>query len=211
MLYDKLDSFLGSPNSLTLEQLTDRIEEFGLETCNKYQILDNDGEKWGFIAEKSGGILGTLLRLCLRNRRPMNIVVWDKNKQEVLHIKRPFYLFWSNMTVSHTGQKLGNIHRGFSLLHARYHIRHQRTGKILGEIHSKHLSCKFSVRNPKGREIGAINKQLGNITKELLTDADNFFIDFPSDWSSENRALLLAAAITIDMDFFEKSSTSKRF
>ena len=174
------------------------------------KILDKDGNKWGFISEKSGGILGTLVRLILRNRRPMNIVIWDKEKKEVLHMKRPFYLFRSKITVAHNHRILGNVRKRFSILRAYYDII-RNSGKKIGLIKSEHGSRQYSIINPGGSSIGTINKKMSGLRQEILTDADNFFVGFPSAWSSEDKALVLAAAISIDMDFYEKSSSGNRF
>ena len=209
-MFAKLDSFLAPHNSLNVAQLADKIELMGfIETANKYQILDKDGQKQGFMAEKSWGLIGTLLRQCLRNRRPMHIVVWNQNKEEVLCLKRPFYFFYSKMNVFHGRHKLGSIRRRFNILNAWYDILN-RNGKSIGRIQSKYHFHKFSILNSRNAEIGAINKQFGNIGKEVWTDADTFFVNLPSDWGSSEKALLLAAAITIDMDFFEKGSFHKK-
>ena len=209
-MFAKIDSFLGSHNGLSIAQLTDKIEILGfIETANKYQLLDKDGQKWGFMAEKSGGWLGTILRHFLRNRRPMHIVVWNQDKEEVFSLKRPFHFFYSKMNVFHGRHRLGGIRRRFSLLNSRYDILN-RNGKSIGQIQSKYHFHKFSILNSRNTEIGAINKQFGSMEREILTDADTFFVSFPSDWGSSDKALLLAAAITIDMDFFEKGSFRKK-
>ena len=209
-MFAKLESFLGPHAGLSVDQVTDAIETYGyIETANKYRILDKDGEKWGFMAEKGQGLLATLLRNCLRNRRPMRIGVHNRDKEEVILIKRPFYLFYSRLDVFHGRHKIGSVRRRFSVLYSRYDIRN-RGGKVIGRIRSKYLSHRFPVLDSREKEIGIINKNFGGFDKEILTDADNFFVNFPSHWSNQDKALLLGAIITIDMDFFEKGSHEKR-
>ena len=43
--------------------------------------------------------------------------------------------------------------------------------------------------------------------KEMFTDSDNFIIEFGNrPWTAQNRATILAAAISIDFDFFENNN-----
>ena len=206
-MYAKIDSFLGAHDSLSVDQISNSMEVLtGFATCNKYRILDKDGQECGFIAEKSGGILGALMRLVLRNHRPMSIMVWNKNEEEVLRIRRPFYFLWSNIRVFHHRHRVGNVRRRFSIMKNYYGI-HRRTGKIIARIKNEHMSRRFSIVDSSGSEIGIVKKEMGPLKKELFTDSDRFFVGFPSDWNSEDKSLLLAAAVTIDMDFFESNSS----
>ena len=92
-MYDKLESFMEGQDVLLIQQVKELVEIFtNIETRNQYQMLDKTGQEVGFIAEESGGIGGTLLRLLLRIRRPMKITVLNGEKREILRIQRPFYL-----------------------------------------------------------------------------------------------------------------------
>ena len=57
-------------------------------------------------------------------------------------------------------------------------------------------------------EIGQITKlktggDMGNIAKELLTDADKFSFNFPKEAPAEDKAVALTAMILLDYYFFE--------
>eukprot|EP00727_Mastigamoeba_balamuthi_P012879 m51a1_g8213 putative phospholipid scramblase 2-like (232) ;mRNA; r:71929-73608 len=54
--------------------------------------------------------------------------------------------------------------------------------------------------------IGRITKKWSGAFKELFTDADNFFVEFPADATGKRRMLLLGALFLIDFLYFEKKS-----
>lgn len=51
--------------------------------------------------------------------------------------------------------------------------------------------------------VGKIKKKWSGVLKELFTDADNFFIEFPDNASAKHRALLLGALFFIDYLYYE--------
>ena len=52
----------------------------------------------------------------------------------------------------------------------------------------------------------AVSKRWGGVLREAFTDADTFRVDFGSNgFSAQQRAVIFAAAISIDFDFFEKN------
>ena len=156
------------------------------ETENRYNITDAALHRIGFAAELSGrGFWDTLKRQNFGNRRPMEIVVLNENREEILRLKRPFYWFFSSMEVSSQGEVLGSIHRRRTFL-------------------SKYGGPKtFSFFNPRGETTGQISKKWSGLLTEAISDADKFSIKFIGDWASADKALLLASAFTIDMDCFE--------
>ena len=51
-----------------------------------------------------------------------------------------------------------------------------------------------------------ISKKWSGMLREFFSDADTFRVEFgPGGWSEEQRAIILAAAISIDFDFFENN------
>jgi len=55
------------------------------------------------------------------------------------------------------------------------------------------------------QQIGKVTKQWSGPFKELLTDADNFYITFPMDLDVKAKATLLGALFLIDFLYFEKN------
>ena len=101
-------------------------------------------------------------------------------------------------------------------------------GSIIGRLFLKALrpfQMIYSVRDPHGKEIfklfgpffkpwtfkimqnenevGVITKKWSGFLKEGFTDADNFGMSFPREWSKEIKALFLGAIFLIDFVHFE--------
>lgn len=199
-----LDQLFKDKSPIFVNQLTENWEIFtGFETRNKYEILDSDGNKLGFIAEKKGGILSVLLRLILRTRRPMEIKVWNEERKEVLHFKRPFYWLFSSLLVTCQGRRVGTVERRFVLLTKTYDLC-TPSGRLIAQIKAGIFNMfSFPLFDPRGKRIGEVCKEHGSLIKELATDADKFCVKLPAGWNGVYKALLLATAITIDLDYFE--------
>ena len=60
------------------------------------------------------------------------------------------------------------------------------------------------------KSIGTIKKVSAGFLQELLTDADNFEILFPSDASPEEKLLIIGATLMIDYRYFEDGDRNKR-
>jgi len=55
------------------------------------------------------------------------------------------------------------------------------------------------------RQVACIKKKWSGVGKEMFTDADNFTVAFEDPGpSADERMLILATAMAIDYDFFEK-------
>ncbi len=206
---EKLTLLLESHQSLFVHQVREWAEILvDFETRNKYEILDREENKIGFIAEKNKGFWAALIRQTLNTHRPMEIVVWDNLKEEVLRLERPFYWIWSDLTVSSLGRKVGSIHRRFAFLHKVYDLR-DISGRVFARIKAPFWRLwTFPIFNlPGERQVGVITKNWGGVIKEVFSDADKFQVQFPK-WEPQKKAIVLAAAISIDLDYFEKNSKS---
>ena len=70
-------------------------------------------------------------------------------------------------------------------------------------------SVEFEVRDPSGEQVvGKIHKMSGGAIAQMLTDADNFGIEFPQGAGVEAKAILLGCVSLIDMMFFESTGNS---
>lgn len=60
-----------------------------------------------------------------------------------------------------------------------------------------------------GNDFALITKKWGGLLKEVFLDADNFVLDFQDPSMNEDtRRILLAAAIFVDLEFFEQKAKS---
>lgn len=177
------------------------------ETANQYEILDTDNNPVGMIAERSGGFFDTIKRMFLRSHRPLSIDVFDRAGKAVLHLGRTFFWFFSDLFVdSPSGQHLGAVHRRFGILYKKYELIDER-GQVFARIEAPLWRIwTFPLLDSSGRKVGQISKKWSGFMREMFTDADTFLIDFgDGSWSSSQRAVILAAAISVDFDFFEEN------
>lgn len=180
----------------------------GFEGSNKYELLNERGEKIGFIAEQSSGIFKLLMRSMFRSHRPLHVKIFDKSGQEVIILERPFYFLFSNMMVKdRTGRLLGTIDQKFAIFRKRYHLKDHR-GQAFAQINSPFFSFfRFEIESLKmGKSLGVISKKWGGLLKEIFTDSDTFGVDLSHELSEEEKAIVLGTAISVDFDYFEDNS-----
>lgn len=185
-----------------LEILTD------WETRNKYDLVTEDGRIVGHVAEHGTGIGATLIRLFFKTRRPFEANVWDARRQLVLRFSRPFYWFFSDIFVETAHcRPVGSVHRRFKWLGSLYDIRDPQ-GRTIGTIRQSFWRIwRFTLVNRRGQEVGEISKRWSGLGREFFTSADTFQIAFGNGpWSASERAVILAAAISIDLDRFEQQT-----
>lgn len=165
--------------------------------------MDANEKKLGFVAEIGGGFLGTIARQFLGTRRSMEILIFNESGEEILKLKRPFYLFFSKLTVFFQGIKIGSVHRRLAFLYKLYDLR-DSSGFVFSRIKAPLWRLwTFPIFNSSKRQIGKITKKWGGIAKEVFTDADRFQIQFPP-CDFKQKATILSAALSIDLDFFER-------
>ncbi|MFO7710559.1 MAG: phospholipid scramblase-related protein [Candidatus Woesearchaeota archaeon] len=182
------------PSKLVIKQKVEPMEIFtGFETCNRYQILDTDGNE-RFYAYEEGSFFA---RNILGTRRPMTIKVIDKDKNEILSITRDWFLLRAGYRV--TGKTDGAI------VQKRWFLK--KSFEILKDKH-KILHCTNSIPHLWTFRILESKQEIGRITKkwsgasEIFSDADNFLVDFGSI-RKEYRLMVLATALAIDTRVFE--------
>ena len=176
------------------------------EKPNQYAVSGEDGRLLGSIQERRKGIGGLLQRLFLGSHRPLDVAVITGN-QVVLDLTRPFFFFFSELdVVTPEGRFLGRIRRRFSLLNRRYDLE-DGDGHIFAEIRSPFFRIwTFTIFGIDGERLGVISKKWSGLGKEMFSDIDNFVVDYgDTGWSSSQRAVIFAAALSIDFDFFENN------
>jgi uncharacterized protein YxjI len=177
----------------------------GFETSNKYKVLNSKGEQVAFLAERGGGIWKFLMRQVFRSHRNLEISVFSNTNQEILSLHRPFYWFFSDMFINEgPNRNIGLVRSRFALLSHTFELIDER-GKVFGFVKAPRLrfwNWKFTIYDASENEVGVISKNWGGLLREMFTDADQFGVQLPA-WSWEQRAILFASAVTIDLDFFE--------
>ncbi len=204
-----LERLLSRP-ALVIQQNSKHWYEilFNWEQSNQYHISDHHGRMIGVIEERSQGLANALIRIFLGSHRPLDIEVLDFQTNDIaLNLTRSFFFFLSDLDVATPdGRKMGSIHRQFDILYKRYDLRDQN-GDLFATIASPLWRLwTFPIFDRSGKEVAVISKKWSGLAQEIFTDADNFGLDFGDvDWTLQQKAVIFAAALSIDFDFFENN------
>lgn len=207
-------NFFTSNSKLIVRQLKEWVEIIvDFETKNTYEVLTENQQRVGMVLERSGGFTDTIKRWILRSHRPLKVDVYDQNQQHLLYLHRGFFFFFSDLWVK-TGDNMrpiGSVHRKFSILSKNYELKNQMN-VTFGYIKSPIWRLwTFPIYNRMGKKCGVITKKWQGLLSEAFTDADQFLIDFglSSNWKPEELAVIFAASISVDFDFFEENKGVK--
>lgn len=197
---------LNGVDSLIIQQRKEWGEILtGFETRNKYAIFNAAGQQLYYAAEIGGNFL---VRIFLKAWRPFEIVVVNPQNQLILTLKSPFRFYFRELDIINaSGQWLGRIKRRFTLLRRRYTVYDAQGQEILELFGPILHPWTFEIRQGE-QLLGKITKKWSGLLKEGFTDADNFGVTFPADWSNEAKAVLLGAVFLIDFVHFENKGNN---
>lgn len=190
---------------LLVRQQREWVELLSFETRNRYAIQTPEGQTLGAIGERSTGLSSLLVRGFLGSKRPLDVRVLEADGSEWLRLTRPFVWWFSSLDVTGPdGTPQGRIERRFGLTHRRYDLLGPH-GRVFARIQAPRWRVwTFPVEGEDGVSRAEIAKRWGGATREMFTDADTFRVQFEgANWQLAERAVVLAAAILIDFDFFE--------
>lgn len=193
-------------SELMIVQRRELAELFGIETRNKYSIEVN-GAPFAFAAEQGKGGLALLARMFLGHWRTFEIHFFDNARQLVLRAVHPFRFFFQRLEVSaENGRALGAIQQRWAFFSKKFDVT-DPTGRMLLSVSSpiwRPWTFKFER---DGRELARVEKKWGGLLREAFTDADRFRVVYESqELSLDERNLILAAGLFIDLQYFEKKA-----
>ena len=208
-----LESLLGGRRELFIRQKVELAEVFGdstglpkIESPNRYRITDGAKRTLGAAAEVGDSYWDRIKRQ-LGTHRPITLVVWDEEGREILHLTRPWHMFFSSMEVSSPeegGRSLGSIREKFGLLKRKYDICDSVGAPVACVEGPRFRPWTFNFFNAQGQKIGLVSKKYDGMAQEAFTDADTFYVELPDEtWNAEQKSLFLALAFSIDLDHFE--------
>ncbi len=215
IMSEKIEQLLKDRQQLVIKQEKEWAEIIiNWETSNKYSIFDSQKQKIGFIAERGSGFIKVIQKQFLRSHRPLNIDIIDKDSTVMMLLTRPFFWFFSDLTVSsndstNRNKILGHIKRRFGILYKKYDLLDEH-GALFGTIKSPIWRLwTFPIKDRMEVERATISKKWGGVLREMFTDADTYLIDYKdcSAWTLSQKSIILAAAISIDFDFFEENQS----
>ncbi|KAJ2359086.1 hypothetical protein IWW50_000087 [Coemansia erecta] len=205
----------------------------GYEQANRYALMDPQGNAAGFMVEEQtwAHMFG---RQLYGTHRPFRILVLDLNGNVCLRIQRPFSLINSHVTVldaAETGALVGESHQEWHMWRRRYNLFQSTSTKgemdQFARIDAPFLSWDFPMVNEQGKVSGGVFRDFAGIGAELFTDYGLYAVCFDQlalaqrynaasntglqaiaehAMDLDKRAVALAAAVSIDFDYFSRHS-----
>jgi uncharacterized protein YxjI len=200
-------SFLESKSHIFIKQTKEWSEILlNLENKNRYSLKDKQGNNIGLFYEKGDGIFQWIKRTILRSHRPFIVELLDSEGKILLSLHRKFFWFFSDLQIrDNNGNSLGQVHRRFGFIYKKYDLV-DMNGQTFARIKSAIWRLwTFKIYDLSENEMAEISKKWGGILSEAFTDSDQFGVSFGSVETTQ-KVVLLAAAISIDFDFFEDNS-----
>jgi len=199
-------SIVQQSSELMILQKRELAELFGIETRNKYS-LEVNGAPFGFAAEQGKGGLAFLARMFVGHWRTFEIHFFDNARQLVLRAVHPFRFFFQRLEVHGAQDRLlGAIQQRFAIFSKRFDVT-DATGRLLLSVSSPLWRPWTFAFERDGRELARVEKKWSGMLQEVFTDADRFRVIFESpELSLDERALVLAAGIFIDLQYFERKA-----
>lgn len=202
-----LSSLLALPE-LVVRQRKEWVEILvDWETRNQYAVLGADGTELARVAERGGGLWDGLRRAVLRSHRPLEALVVSLAGEPLLRLARPFFWLFSHLAVSRAdAAPLGEVVRRFGVLYRRYDLVDAHGTRFARIAGPRWRIWTFPVEGEHGQR-ATIAKAWGGVMREVFSDADTFRVEFDvGPWTEEQRAVIFAAAISVDFDFFENNA-----
>lgn len=202
-----LTQSLQSAPELYVRQVRELAELFGFETRNKYAISTANREQIAYAAEQQKGFLGMILRQILGHWRTFEIAFFGPDRQPLFRAVHPFRFFFQRLEVyGNDGRLLGALQQRWGFFTKKFDVLGP-DGRVLLEMRSGLLKIWTFPFYRNGAEQAVIEKKWSGAFSELFTDKDNFRVRFVSPTlSPEERILVLAAAVFVDLQYFEKKA-----
>lgn len=200
---------LATYHKLFVKQKHEMGELFGFETRNKYEVLSEAGQVIAYSAEQQKGFLGFLARQFLGHWRSFEIFFFTPDRKMFMKAIHPFRFFFQRLEIEDAqGKKLGALQQRFAILSKKFDIENE-SGMVLFEVSSPLWKPWTFPILKVGQEIASVKKKWSGGLTELFTDKDNFAIEYNDPSLSEShRLLILAAAMFVDLQYFERKASS---
>lgn len=206
-----LSQQISQATALIIRQRKELTELFGFETRNKYEIKGADGSILGFAAEQQKGFVAFLLRQFLGHWRTFEIHVFDYDRKPFLVARHPFRFLFKRLEIFDAGsnQPIGALQQRFGIIYKRFDVA-LADGRVVMRVASPFWRIwTFPFHTSDGRVRAVITKKWSGALTEIFTDADNFAVQFNDPTlGADERKLLLAAGIFIDLIYFEAKASS---
>lgn len=196
---------------LFVSQRAELAELLGFETRNKYEIRGEDGIQIAFAAEQQKDFWGHILRYFLGHWRSFTITIFDSGRRPVLVARHPFRFFFQRLEILDiNGPFLGAVQQRWAFFHKRFEVENASGVPIMWVASPFWRLWTFPFMR-FGRQVAVVTKRWSGALYELMTDKDNFAVEYSDpNLSEQDRKLILAASIFIDLQYFERKAGNRR-
>lgn len=223
-------TILNEPTIVIERQIEMMNVVLGFEQANQYAIMDALGNKIGFMQERDFGFFKAVTRQIYRLHRPFTVDVFDNFGNILMTIRRPFSFVNSHIKAvlpDENGTIVGESVQNWHLWRRRYQLFQREYENPLeftqfGNIDAPFLSFEFPVTDENNKIIASCDRNWVGIGRELFTDTGVYIVRFDSQQSFQGvypdefisdkvlnydqRAVMLANAVSIDFDYFSRHS-----
>nr|XP_020441531.1 phospholipid scramblase 1-like [Monopterus albus]XP_020441532.1 phospholipid scramblase 1-like [Monopterus albus]XP_020441533.1 phospholipid scramblase 1-like [Monopterus albus]XP_020441534.1 phospholipid scramblase 1-like [Monopterus albus]XP_020441535.1 phospholipid scramblase 1-like [Monopterus albus] len=213
--------YLTQIDQILIHQKVELLEVLtGFETNNEYDIKNSLGQKIYKAKEKND----VWSLNCCGPLRSFEVDITDNMDREVIRLIRPYRCVCcccpcclQELEVqAPPGTTIGYVRQTWHPFLPRLEIQGPNKYTVL-KLEGPCFACNyygdvnFELKGKYVDEpIGRITKQWGGYWKEVLTDADNFGIQFPLDLDVKMKAVLMGVCILIDFMYFEKPGDANK-
>lgn len=178
------------------------------KTVDSYDILDPDTEEViGQAREEISGLVQALRWIISKKLMPTTIVIRDADGEVLFSIYRPVTFFRSQVEVRNAkGNRIGYFKSKILSLGGGFWVYDNKDQQV-AEVKGDWKSWNFRFLTEDGEELGVVTKKWAGLAKALFTSADNYMVSIADDLADDEttKKLLLAAALAIDVVFYEEN------
>ena len=197
-------------NKILVHQLHETLDLVaGLESRNKYEILDQNLKKIGFAVENGKGVKSFLLRNTFGFFRNYEILFYNQKRELEFIAHSPVRLFFTKYIIHDPFNKpIGEIQQKFSVFSRSFEVsKISKAGTKLTLTMEQPIfsfwTFKFRYKN---EEVAKVEKKWSGLLSEVFTDKDKFLISFEKNKLDEAfKKLIVAASVFIDIQYFENN------
>lgn len=170
------------------------------ETRNRYTVRSSAYDLLYSVVE-DGSM--PIVRMLLGGWRPIEASLQALTDAPDLRLESPFRLYFHQGTMTEPdGSPVGKVTRRFGLLQRCYEVRDDADGSTFELAGTLLRPWTFHVVH-QGLRVGRVVKRWNGLFREASSDADRFEADFPGDWPSRRKLLLLCALLLLDFAHFD--------
>ncbi len=181
----------------------------GWETRKCYEVADPTGHPMVYAGESGEGLVSSLARNFWPFRK-LRLELMTLDGLLTLALNRPWSFFFARFDVeAWDGRPLGRICQRLRIFGKALDLM-TPAGNLLATARSSLFHPWTFHFQQQGIELAIVRKRWSNFWQETMTDADNYEIELlPALRDGKLRQMILAAALAIDLTWFEDRNTKK--